>query len=292
MLLLVFSILCSVAVSILLKVARQRQFDVAQAIAVNYVVASSLTWVLLQPQPATVFTPDTPWWILIALGVALPTIFLVMAGAVRHAGIVRSDAAQRLSLLIPLLASFLLFGEVLTTHKLAGMFVALLALVCLVHRRAASNVAASADAGETPRALWVALLLLGVWAGYGVNDVLFKRLATTGAAFPSILFTAFVLAGILIFAWLIVRRAHWDRRSMVAGLVLGLLNFGNIYFYILAHQAFSDNPTLVFTAMNIGVISLGTLVGAGVFKEVLSRVNIVGVVLAVGAIVLLIPRAS
>ena len=39
---LVFSISCSVAVSVLLKVARARQIQVIQAIAVNYVIASAL----------------------------------------------------------------------------------------------------------------------------------------------------------------------------------------------------------------------------------------------------------
>src|SRR3546814_6848946 len=81
------------------------------------------------------------------------------------------------------------------------------------------------------------------------------------------LFAAFTLAGILIFLYLIVKRSRWQTRNVVAGLALGLLNFGNIYFYIRAHQVFPENPTLVFSAMNIGVISLGTLVGAGLFKE-------------------------
>lgn len=77
---------------------------------------------------------------------------------------------------------------------------------------------------------------------------------------------------------------------MVAGLLLGLLNFGNIYFYVRAHQIYSENPTLVFSAMNIGVISLGTLVGAGVFRERIHWVNALGVGLAILAIFVLFPR--
>jgi hypothetical protein len=34
-------------------------------------------------------------------------------------------------------------------------------------------------------------------------------------------------------------------------------NFGNILFYLKAHQAFADNPSTVFAAMNMGVIILG-----------------------------------
>ena len=47
MIYLLASILCSVSVSVLLKLARKNKIDVAQAVAVNYIVAVALTaWVL------------------------------------------------------------------------------------------------------------------------------------------------------------------------------------------------------------------------------------------------------
>ncbi|HLR78485.1 MAG TPA: EamA/RhaT family transporter [Burkholderiaceae bacterium] len=316
---LVLSIACSVAVSVLLKLARSHRIDVGQAIAMNYVIASTLCVVLFRPTPTSLLTPATPWWVLIALGVLLPTIFLAMAAAVRHAGIVLSDAAQRLSLFIPLMASFLLFGEALSAWKAAGIAVALVALVLLLIRRPQPDRTAAPD-GATPAvqhagpdaaapahgnagvqataaasngsqaAGKAVFYLLCVWVGYGVIDILFKQLAKSGAAFANSLLVTFVLAGIIIFSSLFVRRTRWDMGSIKAGVLLGLLNFGNIYFYVSAHQRFPENPTLVFSAMNIGVISVGTLVGAGFFKERLSRFNVAGIALAIVAIVLLIPR--
>jgi len=131
MLILLASISCSVAVSVLLKVARRYAIQIQQAIAVNYLVAAVLCFALLRPHPALLLSPGTPWWVLIALGLLLPSVFLVMAAAVRQAGIVVSDAAQRLSLLIPLTAAFIVFGEQTTAARLAGIGVALAALVCL-----------------------------------------------------------------------------------------------------------------------------------------------------------------
>lgn len=279
---LIISIASSVAVSVLLKIARQHNIHVGQAIAINYVVAASLCLLLLGSQPAALLNPGQDWWVLVSLGVLLPVIFLVMAAAVQHAGIVLSDAAQRLSLFIPLIASFVVFGEQLQSSKLTGIGMALVALVCLVLKPGRND--------QPGKSATSAALLLGVWLGYGTIDVLFKQMAKSGAAFPNSLFASFVLAGILMFGYLIVRHTAWTRRNMVAGLVLGLLNFSNIYFYIRAHQTFPENPTLVFSAMNIGVISLGTLIGAGLFKEKLSLVNGLGILLAVGAIIVLIPR--
>ena len=72
------------------------------------------------------------------------------------------------------------------------------------------------------------------------------------------------------------------------GLLLGLLNFLNIYFYLRAHQSFAKHPTTVFATMNFGVILLGTLVGTFYFKEKLSGKNVLGLVLAVIAIIVIV----
>ena len=277
---LLLSIGCSVAVSVLLKLARSRRFDLGQAIAVNYVAATMLTLGLLQPQPQTLLNTPHAWGLLGALGLLLPTVFLVMAMAVRHAGIVLSDAAQRLSLLVPLLAAFLIFNEVLTTQKLLGMALAFAALVCLLIKKKNFN-------SNQPHAFLTPLTLIGVWLGYGVIDILFKQLARTGSQFATSLLGAFVLAGGFMLVVLLFKKTPWSARNVIAGSLLGVLNFGNIYFYIRAHQLFPENPSLVFAAMNIGVICTGTLIGAVIFRERLGKVNVIGIALAIAAMLLL-----
>ena len=282
------SVACSVTVAVLLKLARRWQVDVRQAIAMNYLVAALLCWAVLRPDPAALLAPQTPWLVLAALGVLLPSVFLAMAAAVRHAGIVRSDAAQRLSLFIPLLAAFLLFGEPPSARKLVATLLAAGALTCLLRRagpvQGPANAAADPDHG---RAAW--LWPLAVWLGYGVIDILFKQVARAGTAFAGGLLLAFVIAGLLMLAYLLLRRVRCQARHLAAGVVLGLANFGNILTYIRAHQSLPEHPALVFASMNMGVITLGTLVGALAFREPLSRLNLLGIALALGAIVLMAP---
>jgi len=264
----------------------------------NYVTACVLCLWLLRP-PLESLGRQTPagWLVLGLLGILLPAVFLIMAAAVRQAGIVLSDTAQRLSLIIPILAAFLVFHEALSGLKGLGILMALSALACLLRRPAGASAPADAAsisrtpagaASGTGRLGW--LPLLGVWAGYGTIDILFKQMARTGSGFTSTLLLSFVLAGVLMGLWLLLRRTQWHARSLISGILLGALNFSNIYFYIRAHQTYPDNPTLVFAAMNIGVISIGALVGAGLFRERLSWLNLAGVGLAIGAIVLLFPR--
>ncbi len=279
------SVGCSVTVAVMLKLARRWQVDVRQAIAMNYAVAALLCWLALRPDPARLLAPQTPWLVLAALGVLLPSVFLAMAAALRHAGIVRSDAAQRLSLFIPLLAAFLLFGESLSGRKLAAILLAFGALFCLL--RQPPRVRLTDATAQDSRATW--LWPLAVWAGYGVIDILFKQVARTGTAFAGGLLLAFLMAGVLMLAYLTWRRVRWEARHLAAGVALGLANFGNILTYVRAHQSLPEHPALVFASMNMGVITLGTLVGALAFREPLTRVNMAGIALALSAILLMTP---
>lgn len=281
MLMLAYAVACSVTVSILLKLARHFSLDIAQSVLVNYVVASALALYFLQPDTASLHLLSAHWPLLVALGLLLPGVFLIMAKAVDQAGMARSDAAQRLSLVLPLLASFLLFGESADAGRLAGVGLALLAMLGLVHRSAAPSAAPLQS-----NAFW---LLPAVWVGYGVIDIGFKQMARTGSGFAIILLATFVLSGLFLGLWLLLRKARWHLPSLTGGLLLGLFNFGNIFAYISAHRSLPDNPALVFTAMNMGVIVLGSLVGVLLFREKLSRINVAGLLLAGAAILLLIP---
>ena len=276
---LIIAVLCSVAVSVLLKVARKRHIEIQQAIAFNYIVALSLSWFLLKPDfKGLEFTDfiaqseNTP--IFLALGILLPSVFIIMSKAVEFAGIVRSDAAQRLSLFLPILAAFLIFHETLSQSKVVGIVLAFVGLFCLLSKP--NQQSAVAFRGV--------LALVGVWFGYGIIDILFKQVAKSGGAFPTTLFIAFSLAACIMFIYLLFKRTQWNVASFVGGIILGVLNFFNILFYIKAHQSFGSNPTLVFAGMNIGVICLGTITGALIFKEKISKVNWLGIVFSLCAI--------
>ena len=202
---LVIAVLCSVAVSVLLKVLRQHQIDIRQTIMAGYPVAFFLTWTLLKPDLSATADLNAAWGIILLLGILLPLVFVILGRAIESVGIIASDAAQRLSLIIPIVAAFALFGEVLTLQRTWGIFLGFLALVALVYRTPEKanatnsiysrvNMSQRIGLAKVPVGLW----LLGVWVGYGVIDILFKQVAKQGAAFPLTLFMSFGLAGVLM----------------------------------------------------------------------------------------------
>lgn len=291
---LVIAVLCSVAVSVLLKVLRQHQIDIRQTIMAGYPVAFFLTWTLLKPDLSATADLNAAWGIILLLGILLPLVFVILGRAIETVGIIASDAAQRLSLIIPIVAAFALFGEVLTLQRTWGIFLGFLALVALVYRtpekaNATNSIYSRVNMGQriglakVPVGLW----LLGVWVGYGVIDILFKQVAKQGSAFPLTLFMSFGLAGVLMCLYLLILKTRWDNKALLSGIVLGMLNMGNIYAYIKAHQSLADSPSVVFTGMNVGVIAVATLVGVFAFKESLSKLNILGIVLAMACVFVL-----
>lgn len=276
---------CSVLVSVLLKLAGRRGIDAGQMVTWNYLVAALLCVLLLDAPLDSLRESDAPWVPLLVLAVVLPSLFLVLAASVRAAGIVRTDIAQRLSLLLSLLAAFLWFGESANGVKLAGLGLGLLSVLAILARpQSVATHPVSAQSAAWP-------LLLTVWVGFALVDVMLKQIAAAGTPFAASLQVSFVLAFVsmlLVQAWRQARgRSRFSWRNTGAGLLLGLLNFGNIVFYVHAHRALPENPSLVFAAMNIGVVVLGTLVGVLAFSEKPGRMNWLGIALAVPAIVLI-----
>src|SRR3982751_5723170 len=86
MIYIVLAVASSVAVSVLLKLARRANVDIVQAVATNYVVAAALAALLLGAKPQAAIDAPATWTPLLLLGVLLPAIFMVLAHSVRTAG--------------------------------------------------------------------------------------------------------------------------------------------------------------------------------------------------------------
>lgn len=275
------SICFSVTVSVLLKLAKRYQIDVYQAITWNYSAAIILTWVFFRPHLSNLH--DTPVSIYVPLGILLPLLFIIIATSIKLTGIVRTDVAQRLSLFIPVLAAFLIFGEKISTVKVVGLSIGFAALICLIPWKQKRAVR------RRPTYSW--LYLVVIFVGMGVIDVLLKQVAKTkDVPFTTSLFIVFIIAFIVSILGLIYLIANKKTRfswpHIFIGWILGIANFGNILFFIKAHQALATRPASVFSTMDIGVIVVGSLIGVAIFRERLSWLNFAGIALGLIAIII------
>lgn len=280
MIFLLISICCSVTVAVLLKLAKRYKINVTQAVTWNYLFAILLGFVFYKPSFSDLAAAPVNA-IYLTLGILLPVVFWFLAGSVRNSGIVKTDIAQRLSLFIPLLAAYFLFNEHFTPLKLAGLSVGFVAIFFTLQKKGTQK-----NEGLN----W--LYPVFVFVGFGLIDTLFKKVAQIKSIpYTSSLIVIFILAFFIsllsIFYLFWFKKQKLELINFICGCILGFFNFFNILFYLKAHRAMSENPSVVFAAMNMGVIILGSLVGIFIFKEKMNKLNYWGLFLALIAILLI-----
>jgi drug/metabolite transporter (DMT)-like permease len=272
---------CSVIVSILLKLAKAQGFDVLQMIVWNYASASVLCFLWFKPDLQHISIINTPWWLIIALGILLPSVFLCLAKSLQYAGIVKTEIAQRLSVVLSLLAAFFIFQEQFNTLKIIGIVLGVLAVLSLLFSHQQDKTGQS----STKQAM---LYLALVWFGYALIDVLLKYTTGLGLQFAVALNLMFICAFILSLAYIaMTTKTVGNRKNILAGMGLGLLNFANIALYVKAHMLLKDTPAIVFAGMNILVVVFGALSGLIIFKEKLTPITALGLTLGLASVICL-----
>lgn len=271
---------CSVLVSIVLKYLKAKGFDVFQMIAWNYLSASILCYYWFKTDITHISFNHTPWWLILVLAVLLPSIFLCLAKSLQFAGILKTEIAQRLAVILSLLAAYFIFGEQFSQIKLIGVVLGIIAILAIIIGQATEQASKGIN-------LKSALFLFSVWAGYAAIDVLLKYSSSLGLQSAVTLNLAFIGAFILSIAYIAITQPNWQPKNIFTGLVLGVLNFANIALYVKAHMLFKETPAIVFAGMNILVVVLGVLSGVIFFRERLQAYTWIGLVSGIVAVLCL-----
>lgn len=271
---------CSVLVSIVLKYLKAKGFDVFQMIAWNYLSASILCYYWFKTDLTHISFNHTPWWLILVLAVLLPSIFLCLAKSLQFAGILKTEIAQRLAVILSLLAAYFIFGEQFSQIKLIGVVLGIIAILAIIIGQATEQASKGIN-------LKSALFLFSVWAGYAAIDVLLKYSSSLGLQSAVTLNLAFIGAFILSIAYIAITQPNWQPKNIFTGLVLGVLNFANIALYVKAHMLFKETPAIVFAGMNILVVVLGVLCGVIFFRERLQAYTWIGLVSGIVAVLCL-----
>ncbi|MBJ8416948.1 EamA family transporter [Acinetobacter courvalinii] len=271
---------CSVLVSIVLKYLKAKGFDVFQMIAWNYLSASILCYYWFKTDLTHISFNHTPWWLILVLAVLLPSIFLCLAKSLQFAGILKTEIAQRLAVILSLLAAYFIFGEQFSQIKLIGVVLGIIAILAIIIGQATEQASKGIN-------LKSALFLFSVWAGYAAIDVLLKYSSSLGLQSAVTLNLAFIGAFILSIAYIAITQPNWQPKNIFTGLVLGVLNFANIALYVKAHMLFKETPAIVFAGMNILVVVLGVLSGVIFFRERLQAYTWIGLFSGIVAVLCL-----
>lgn len=317
MLYLALAVACSLAIGMIFKLAGRRGMDRVALLTVNYAAAVATAGVLLATgrEVQGGLTADPA---LLSLGVFTGALliagFFVLSMATDVAGMSLALGVMRVSVVIPFVMSWWIWNEVPSAAQVVGLVLASVAFFLIARRerrRVPQSAATPVIAGSTgglpdppdpsPSATdssdadvhWKAFIVLALlFLSGGAVDVSMKTFEETfGATNSRVLFLllAFGVSFLIGAAWVLwtgLRRGRWPERGTIRwGVILGVINYGSLEFIL---RAINRLPgTFVFPVNNIAVVVLAAGLGVYVWGERLSRVNRIGLALAVVALILL-----
>ena len=275
---LALSILCSTLIFLIFKLFPKYGINNLEAILINYFTATSVGLISGDMNFALGDMVAKTWFAsAVFLGFLFISLFQLMALVSQRFGVTTVSVAVKMSLVIPVIFAMLYYGDATGVLKILGILLALVAVYLASYKPSALHGHASA--------LWLPALL---FIGSGVLDSLLKYNqhelvpVEEHAYFTS---SIFMIAGIIGIFWLIISRigqktslTHW--KNIVAGIVLGIPNYGSIYFLIKALDMHNLESSIIFPVNNVGVVALSVISARLLFNEKLSRMNILGVILA------------
>ncbi len=282
---LTLSIFSSSLLLVIFKYFERFKVHTFQAITVNYVVAATLGF-LMAPAHLPVYQIVAKPWALSALilGSSFIGVFYIMAISSQKVGVAVSSVANKMSLVIPVAAGFLLYNESLAGLKIVGILLAIVAVTLVTIRK---------TDGMEVESKYLFLPLL-IFLGSGFLDTILKFVQKTQLAegeievFSASLFVvAAIIGSLILLGNRVFKGVTLQSKSIVAGFALGVPNYFSIHFLLNALNLPGLESTVVFPINNTGIVLLSTLLAILLFSERLSKLNWIGISLAVVSIALI-----
>ena len=292
MLYLILSVLVSASLIFIFKLFQRYHIHTFQAIVVNYTVCVLVG--MLFPGGSDVLQPgifSNTWaYAAMALGSIFILTFYLMALSTHKAGVTATSVAAKISMVIPVLFSLLVLRNSLKDYNIInylGMVAALVAIVLTSIRPPQND-----EVRSTPG---LALLLpFIIFLNSGIADSLINYTNEyylqphEAGQFTMLTFATSATAGMLVLVvLLLLKKVRLNFRSLIAGVILGIPNYFSIYFLIKALTAFGNDGAFLYPINNIGIILVGAIGAVVFFSEKLTRLNLIGIVVAVLAIILI-----
>lgn len=287
MLYLLLTILANVAIFMAFRSFSKFNINTLPAIVVNYGVCV-ITGTLYVGTTAisSEFAPNSSWFVsAIILGLIFISTFFLMAHTTQVRGVSVATVASKMSLAIPVVFSLFVFKYALNeldTWNYIGIALAFVS-IWLVSRKAnkTAEVKLTFKFLLLPMSIFFLGGLIDTYLNYVNHHFITEEIESI---YPIFVFASAFVTGCIV---CLVKGVKFGRKELIGGLCLGVPNYFSIYFNLKALSAFDNNGAIVYPALNIGIIICSTLLAIVLFKEKLSKLNYIGVFLALVVIFLL-----
>jgi drug/metabolite transporter (DMT)-like permease len=213
------------------------------------------------------------------LGLLFVFSFFSFAMAVSHAGTALATVSSRLSVIIPITFSIVLFNEIPSALNLIGFLFTFITLILFYFSIAGQN-----DNGDNYNKYFYLFVTL---VGIGISDFCLKIFNSWRPQSDEALFvlTIFSFAMLYSLLFILIKKVKIERHTLLLGIGLGVPNVFSTYFLL---GALSLLPAiLVYPVVNVGIIIFTAIFAYLFWKEGINKFGKWALVTGVIAIVFL-----
>jgi len=282
MLALLLTILCSVSIALILKYNDTRKGQALILLAGNYLTAAIISLLFLIKNDGA-FSFQTLLFGMF-LGLLFLFSFFAFTQAVATVGAALATLSARLSVIVPVILSILLYRENPDNLQLVGFLLTLLTVLFFYLSVRSDKL----THWKLRDYFYVAVLLPAI----GVNDFSMKLFQQWRPPSEKPLFLLSVFGSAFIYSCVVIwkQRPPIEPGSAIRGLLLGIPNMFSSYFLIAA--LVSLPAIIVYPVTNLGIIVLTTAAVALFWKERLNRYAISAIISGSAAIMLISQNLS
>ncbi len=283
---LLLCIISSVAIVLVFRAFEKYNIDNLLAITVNYFTAGFIGLIVRGHVNDFETIPQKEWFFAaLLLGSLFIFLFNILAVSARKIGVSVAAVAFKMGLVIPVVATGVLYPERNTFSfiKITGILLVLVAVTITSLKKKSP--------GFNPKMLFLPFIL---FLGSGFCDAYYEFTKehylpeSDLELFNSSVFFVSGTFGVII---LIINSLRGNIKistsSIVGGLILGIPNFFSFYYLYKALNAPGIQSSVVFPVNSMSIVALSALLSVAIFREKLSRMNWLGIILAIIAIAMI-----
>lgn len=283
---LILAIISGAGIFVIFKIIDRTKTPLINAIVINYIVATIVGFTVTQKFPISDIINSDWFGLSIFIGILFIIMFLIVGISSKIVGLSITSVASKMSVIIPMLFAVIVYNENFGTLKILSIILALCSVFMSVYKKSEnSNNKKSVSSFLLPIVLFIGMGFVDSLVIYSKETYVDDSIASV---FTATLFGFAFISGAI---YTIIRpsnlKNYLSLNSILWGIVLGVVNFGSIYFIIKALNAGAFESSIVYGVINVCVVSLSLLIGTLFFKEKLTKLNYAGVLLSIITIMLL-----
>jgi drug/metabolite transporter (DMT)-like permease len=259
---LLLTVLCSTSIALILKYSNTKKGEPIVLLAGNYLVASLIGLTLLILNDEKIFSIQT-----LVFGAGLGLLFVIsffaFAKAISYAGTGLATTSSRLSVIIPILLSIIIYNELPNELHLLGFAFTVITFVLFYF-----SVKGNHKEGEGS---FKYLFLIAIFIGIGINDFAIKVYQSWRPEQEEPFFVFFIFSSAFVYSsiYIISKKVKISKNTVLLGLVLGIPNVFSTIFLL---GALALLPAIVvYPLTNVGIILFTTSAAFLIWKEKLNR---------------------